>query len=76
MRMTIDIPDSLYREIKATVVVHGESLNAFLIRAAEAELSRSRAIAENRVQLPLVHSKESSYDVSPERLKEILDEEA
>ncbi|MDF1739566.1 MAG: hypothetical protein P1U86_10440 [Verrucomicrobiales bacterium] len=75
MRTTIDIPDSLFREIKATAAIRGETLKAFLLRAAKAELSNSEAGMKHRVQLPLVNSKEVSYDVSSERLREIEEEE-
>ncbi len=75
MRTTVDIPDGLFREIKATVALRGESIKQFLLRAAKAELNRPDSAEETCVRLPLVNSREHSYDCDPQRMSEILDEE-
>ena len=75
MRTTVDIPDGLFREIKATVALRGESIKQFLLRAAKAELNRPDSAGETRVGLPLVKSKELNYDCDPQRMSEVLDEE-
>ena len=38
LRTTIDIPDALFRQIKAEAAVEGETLRAFMLRAAQNEL--------------------------------------
>ena len=76
MRTTIDIPDALFREIKSAAALGGETLKSFVLRAARKELSTGAVPArKNRIELPLVNSKEASYDTSPERLNAILEEE-
>lgn len=75
MRTTVDIPDALFREIKSTVALRGESIKQFLLRAAKAELGRSEQNNGTSVRLPIVKSKEDSYDCDPHQIAEILDEE-
>ncbi len=76
MRTTIDIPDSLFRELKSAAALRGETLKALLLRAVKKELhGESVPPRINRIELPLVKSKEESYDTSPERLAAILEEE-
>jgi len=76
MRTTIDIPDSLFRELKSAAALRGETLKSFVLRAARKELNGDPAgKPPHRVKLPLVKSKEESYDVSPERLAAILEQE-
>jgi len=75
MRTTIDIPDSLFRQLKSASALRGETLRAFLLRAAEAELNQTKKPAKGRIKLPLVQSKEPSYDLSSDRIAEILEEE-
>jgi hypothetical protein len=75
MRTTIDIPDSLFREIKSEAALRGETLKSFLLRAAKSELQGGKAGGGKRARFPIVRSKEKTYDLSPERLAEIMEEE-
>lgn len=75
MRTTIDIPDALFREIKATAVLRGETLKSFLLKAAKTELESGAKSTGVRVILPIVRSKEASYDLSSERIAELQEEE-
>ncbi len=82
MRTTIDIPDPLFRQLKAKSALRGETLKECLLRAVRAELGRdgesddvSSRDGARRIQLPIVESKEASYDLSPKRVIEILEEE-
>jgi toxin-antitoxin system PIN domain toxin len=69
MRTTIDIPDVLFREIKAKASQRGEALKTFMLRAAKAELERGdSAEDEYRAQVPLVQSTVGSYNINPERI--------
>lgn len=82
MRTTIDIPDTLFRQLKARAALRGETLKECLLRAVRAEL-RGNGEGEDvslrdearRIKLPIVESKEASYDLSPKRVTEILEEE-
>lgn len=76
MRTTIDIPDSVFREIKARAALQGRSLKDWILGAVQAELRESGKTAKGvRISLPLVKSKEKTYRVSPDQLAEILEEE-
>ena len=74
MRTTVDIPDPVFRRIKATVAVRGETLRSFLLRAAEAELESVNRSPKKRAKLPIVRSKERSYEIDSEHLAAILEE--
>lgn len=76
MRTTIDIPDSLFREMKSRAALRGETIKAFLLRVLRVELqANDGGAAKQRANLPVVTSSEPHYNVSPERLAEVLDEE-
>ena len=76
MRTTIDIPDSLFREIKATAAVQGRTLKDWILGAVRSELQGTeKRKPSRRIKLPIVESKEVSYDVSADRIAEILEEE-
>jgi len=75
MRTTIDIPDPLFRELKMVAASQGETLRSFLLRAARKELAGPSQRKGLKAHLPLVQSREPSYDLSPERMNEILDVE-
>jgi len=57
VRTTVDIPDLLYRRLKARAATEGRSVKSLLLEAAEAGL-RNRTVPQQgkRVQLPLLRS--------------------
>jgi hypothetical protein len=57
MRTTVDLPDALFRKMKATAALQGMSLKQFITRAIEAEISKPRPTKGYRVKLPLIRSK-------------------
>ncbi len=76
MRTTIDIPDALFRKVKASAALEGKSLKDWLLRAVREELGESNDVGKTvRIRLPIVKSKELSYSVSAKDVAEILDEE-
>ena len=75
MRTTIDIPDELFRRVKAEAALRGQSLKTFVLNALQNEFSAKQAPAKRRANLPLVKSKESNYDISAERIADILERE-
>jgi hypothetical protein len=55
MRTTIDMPDALFRKIKATAAMRGSSMRDLIIRALEREIGTPAENARaGRVKLPLV----------------------
>jgi hypothetical protein len=58
MRTTVDIPDALYRELKATAAREKKSVKELILRGVEVELRvRQKPRRSRRVVLPLVRSK-------------------
>lgn len=57
MRTTVDLPDELFRKMKATAALRGMSLKQFITRAVETEISKPRQRKRHRVKLPLIRSK-------------------
>ena len=56
MRTTVDIPDSLYRELKGKAASEGRSVKELILRGVEREL-RGHKSPPNVVTLPIVRSK-------------------
>jgi hypothetical protein len=57
MRTTVDVPDPVFRKMKATAALRGVSLKEFLLTAVEHEMEKKQAKKEYRVKLPLIKSK-------------------
>ena len=57
MRTTIDIPDALYRRLKARAAGEGRSAKALILRGVEQVLKAKPDVPGRRVNLPLVKSK-------------------
>jgi len=57
MRTTIDIPDGLYRRLKARAAKEGKPAKALILKGVEQVLDASSAGKGHRVNLPLIRSK-------------------
>ena len=57
MRTTVDIPDMMYRRLKARAANEGSSAKALILRGVEQVLKASRPTSRRRVVLPIVRSK-------------------
>ncbi|HEX6972876.1 MAG TPA: hypothetical protein VF147_00660 [Vicinamibacterales bacterium] len=57
MRTTIDIPDALYRRIKARAATEGRPAKALILQAVERSLAPPTTIPTRPVKLPIVRSK-------------------
>ena len=57
MRTTVDLPDPVFRQLKAVAALRGTSLKQIILRAIENELRRERP-KKRRVQFPLIRSKQ------------------
>ena len=75
MKITVDIPDTLFQQLESAAALRGETLRAFLLRAAEAELHQGKQPKKSRIKLPLKQSKEKAYNISPERISEVFEQE-
>ena len=57
MRTTVDIPDSLYRQLKSKAANEGSSVKELILRGVESELEGTQKRKKHRVSLPIVKSK-------------------
>ncbi len=57
MRTTVDIPDSLYRDLKSKAAGEGRSVKELILRGVEIEL-QLKPTRRRPVSLPLVRSKQ------------------
>jgi hypothetical protein len=73
MRTTVDIPDVVYRELKAKAVRENRSVKELILRGVEVEL-RSKSVKKGkRVALPLVPSKRpGSLEVDNDKIYDLI----
>jgi len=57
MRTTVDIPDPLYRELKAKAAREGSTVKQFILRSVEAKLAERKSKRPKRLVLPIIKSK-------------------
>jgi plasmid stability protein len=57
MRTTIDIPDAVYRRLKARAAGEGRSAKALILQGVEQVLKAKPSASGRRVKLPIVTSK-------------------
>ena len=57
MRTTVDVPDPIFRKMKATAALRGVSLKEFLLNAVEQEMAKKPAASNYTVPVPLIRSK-------------------
>ena len=77
MRTTVDLPDPLFRKIKALASLNGLSLKEYITSALEHEVEGSKLnIESQRVTFPLVPSKSpGSIDLDGEKIAKIMEAE-
>ena len=57
MRTTVDIPDRIYRQLKARAARDGSSTRALILKGVQEVLKADRRKAGTHVSLPIVRSK-------------------
>ncbi len=57
MRTTIDIPDAMYRRLKARAAREGQSAKSLILRGVEQVLTPPPTVPGRRVSLPIVRAK-------------------
>ena len=73
MRTTVDIPDPIYRELKARAAAEGETIKALLVRGAEAVLSQQKKRSPRRLRFPILNSgKPGTLDIDNEKIYDII----
>jgi hypothetical protein len=73
MRTTVDLPDPLFRELKAVAARRGVSLKSVIRTAVESEIRKAEGKAGRRVKFPLLSSGDpGSLDLTNAELEELL----
>ncbi len=55
MRTTLDIPDALYRRLKATAALRGSTVKEIVLKLIEREIAAPSG-RKRRIRLPLIES--------------------
>ena len=73
MRTTIDIPDQLYKHLKAKAALQGRTVKEIVLRGVEKEMQDTPPVKRGRVKLPIIHGKEKrKLDLTNAQIEEIL----
>ena len=73
MRITLDIPGTIYRQLKGRAASEGETVGAFILRAVVQALQKPRRKVRRPVKLPLVRSKEpGTLDLDNAKIYEVI----
>ena len=73
MRITVDMPDKLYRRLKTRAAKEGRSVKTLILRGVQDELRAGGTKRRGSVKLPIVRSKKpGSVILNNARLYEII----
>ena len=73
MRTTVDIPDVVYRALKAKAVRENRTVKELILRGVEVELRPKSVRKGKRVALPLVPSKRpGSLEVDNDKIYDLI----
>jgi hypothetical protein len=73
MRTTIDIPDQLYKQVKARAALQGRTVREIVLKGVEKEMRDTPPVKRGRVKMPLIHGKEKrKLDLTNAQIEEIL----
>jgi len=57
MRTTVDLPDSLFRQVKSRAALRGSTLKDFIQDALREAVTSNRKDRRRKISLPLIRSK-------------------
>ncbi len=74
VRTTVDIPDSLYRQLKSKAALEGCSVRELILRGVQGELRPvKKGRKKGRIKLPLIESKRPGWlKLDNQTINEIL----
>lgn len=73
MRTTVDIPDSMYRQLKSVAALRGCSVKDLVLRGVRTELQVRGRKRKRKVRLPIISSKRPGWlKLTNRRINEIL----
>jgi len=71
VRTTVDIPEGVYRRLKASAAEQGCSVKELILRGVESQLENRKR--SRRIRLPVVHSRQpGKLDLTNDRIYEII----
>jgi hypothetical protein len=73
MKTTVEIPDSLYRQIKARAALQGQTIKDFLVDAVRAKLASDKAPSKGKTGWRAAFGAADPKDVA--EVQRIIDEE-
>jgi hypothetical protein len=73
VKTTLELPDKLYRRIKARAALRGQTIRAFFLDAVRDKLASERAISSQETGWRAVYGKARPEDVAD--VQRIIDEE-
>jgi len=74
MRTTIDLPDALFRRMKAKAALEGTTVKEFVQRAVERELTSEPAKKSRRIKVPIIRGTTGNIirPLSAEEIDELM----
>ncbi len=73
MRTTVDIPDSLYQELKSKAAREKRSVKEIILRGVEIEVDSRSKKKRRRVVLPLIRSKRpGALEIDNEKIYDLI----
>jgi hypothetical protein len=76
MRTTVDIPDVLYRRLKAKAASEGRTVKSLLLEAAERAAPEPLLRPSDYLKLPLIESKDpGALYLDNDRVNELLEDD-
>jgi hypothetical protein len=73
VRTTVDIPDALYRELKARAAREKVSVKQLILRGVQLELRPQNGRKKRRVRFPIVRSKlPGTLDIDNAKIYELI----
>ena len=73
MKTTVEIPDSLYRQIKARAALKGQTIKDFLVEAVRAKLASDKGKRKGKIGWEAAFGSANPEDVA--EVQRIIDEE-
>ncbi len=72
VRTTVDIPTSMYRQLKEQAAAQGQPARQLIVAGIEKVLLRSQRPRPKRVHFPLIHSKGPKVNLTNEQIYEYV----
>jgi len=73
MRTTVDIPDSLYQELKTKAAREKRSVKELIVRGVETEVGLTNRKKKRRIVLPLIRSKRpGTLEIDNEKIHDLI----